>query len=42
MAKIYYYATDEYWRKEQKYRFLDEHETISKIDWQEIEPRQKS
>ncbi len=38
MAKIYYYATDEYWRKEQKYRFLDEHETISKIDWQEIEP----
>ncbi len=38
MAKIYYYATDEYWRKEQKYKFLDERETIYKIDWQEIAP----
>lgn len=38
MAKIYYYATDEYWRKEQKYKFLDEHETICKINWREIEP----
>ncbi len=38
MAKIYYYATDKYWSKEQKYKFLDEHETVYKIDWQEITP----
>lgn len=42
MAKIYYYATDEYWRKEQKYKFLDEHESVSKIDWKEITPDDKN
>lgn len=38
MAKIYYYATDEYWSKEEKYKFLDDRETVSKIDWREITP----
>ncbi|HEX8288741.1 MAG TPA: type ISP restriction/modification enzyme [Pyrinomonadaceae bacterium] len=37
-GKIFYIATEEYWRKEQKYKLLDEHENISKINWQEITP----
>lgn len=41
MAKIYYHAVPADWRKEQKYRFLDEHESVSKIDWTEITPDAK-
>lgn len=35
---IYYFATDEYWRKEEKYKFLDYKEDISKVDWLKITP----
>ena len=33
---------DEYWRKEQKYDFLDAGGTMVGIDWQEIAPRRRS
>ena len=35
---IYYARVDEFWRKEQKYDFLDEKKNRSNIDWQEIVP----
>ena len=41
MAKIYYHAVPADWRKEQKYKFLDEHESVSQIDWTEITPDAK-
>jgi len=41
MAKIYYHAVPVDWRKEQKYRFLDEHESVAGIDWAEITPDAK-
>lgn len=41
MAKIYYHAVPADWRKEQKYKFLDEHGSVSKIDWTEITPDAK-
>lgn len=42
MAKIYYHAVPADWRKEQKYKFLDEHGSVSKIDWTEITPDAKT
>jgi len=36
--KIYYYSLDEYWRKEQKYDFLDKNKTFQNIDWKKIKP----
>ncbi|HMJ07402.1 MAG TPA: type ISP restriction/modification enzyme [Pyrinomonadaceae bacterium] len=41
MAKIYYHATPVDWRKEQKYKFLDEHGSVSNIEWTEITPDAK-
>ncbi len=41
MAKIYYQAVPIGWRKEQKYKFLDEHGSVSNIDWTEITPDAK-
>ncbi len=40
-TKIYYHAVPADWRKEQKYKFLDEHESVSNIDWIEITPDAK-
>ena len=40
-AHVYYFKTDEYWRKEQKYQFLDEKGHYANIDWQEITPDKK-
>jgi predicted helicase len=40
-AEIFYFATDEFWRKEEKYKFLNEHKTIYEIDWQKITPDTK-
>lgn len=40
-AKIYYFRTDEFWRKEQKYDFLNEREYIGNIKWQDITPDSK-
>lgn len=40
-AKIYYSRLDEFWRKEQKYNFLNEKEYIGNIVWDEIQPDSK-
>ena len=37
-AKIYYSRTDEFWRKEQKYDFLNEKGCLDNIEWLEISP----
>jgi predicted helicase len=37
-AKIFYARTDEFWRKGQKYEFLDEARHVGGVEWQEIEP----
>jgi predicted helicase len=37
-ARIYYTRVDEYWRKEQKYDFLDEQGHLENIAWQDITP----
>ncbi len=41
MAKIYYHATGADWRKEQKYRFLDESGSVYGVEWTEIAPDAK-
>ena len=41
-AKIYYSRTDEFWRKEQKYDFLNEKGHVENIEWQEISPDSKN
>lgn len=38
MAKIFYASVDEFWRKEQKYAYLEEHGHCGHITWQELEP----
>jgi predicted helicase len=40
-ARIYYACTDEFWRKEEKYDFLDEKRQVGDVAWEEIEPDQK-
>ncbi len=37
-GKIYYARVDEFWRKEQKYDFLDAQRHCGNIEWREIEP----
>ena len=39
---IFYAKLNDEWRKEIKYRYLDEKQSISKIDWQCIKPEQKN
>ena len=41
MARIYYARVDEFWRKEEKYAYLDEKQHRGNIEWQEIEPDAK-
>ncbi len=41
MAEIYYARVDEFWKKEEKYRFLEEKKDISNIDWKTISPDKK-
>jgi predicted helicase len=41
-AEIHYASTDKDWRKEQKYEQLNDWEQISSVQWQEIQPDQKS
>ncbi|MEZ4617818.1 MAG: N-6 DNA methylase [Caldilineaceae bacterium] len=36
--KIFYARTDEYWRKGEKYDFLEQTQTVQGIKWQEITP----
>jgi predicted helicase len=40
-TRIFYAATETDWRKEQKYKFLDERENVSRTDWNEIKPDAK-
>ena len=37
-ARIFYYRTDEFWNKKQKFDFLSEHDNIGNIEWQTIQP----
>jgi predicted helicase len=37
-AVIHYASTQLDWRREQKYHYLDENETLGKIEWQRIKP----
>ncbi|MFN8495041.1 MAG: type ISP restriction/modification enzyme [Caldilineaceae bacterium] len=38
MATIHYARLDEYWRKEEKYAFLEEHGHVGAVAWQTITP----
>ena len=38
MATIHYARLDEFWRKEQKYDFLDQHGHVGTVDWQVLAP----
>ena len=37
-VEMYYARVDEFWRKEEKYRYLNEKEQYVNIEWQEIRP----
>ncbi len=37
-ARMYYARVDEFWRKEEKYRYLDVKEHHRNVEWQPIEP----
>src|SRR3989442_10973664 len=41
MAKIFYARVDEFWRKEEKYAYLDEKQHVGKIEWRENTPDAK-
>lgn len=38
MATIYYARLDEFWRKEQKYDFLEQAKHVGAVEWQELNP----
>ena len=38
LSRIFYYRTDDFWNKEQKFDFLNERRHIGNIDWQTIQP----
>ena len=40
-AKIYYARMDEFWRREEKLRYLEELEHIGNVNWQQIKPNHK-
>jgi len=40
-ARIYYARVDEFWRKEEKWDFLDDKEHLGKIQWEEKKPDTK-
>ena len=40
-AEIFYACVDEFWRKEDKYRYLDSKEHYRKIEWRSITPNKK-
>ena len=41
MAKIHYARTDEFWRRGEKYAYLDEKQHVGNIAWQELQPDAK-
>ncbi len=40
-AKIYYARMDEFWRRREKYKFLDESRHIGGVEWQALQPDEK-
>ena len=38
VPRIFYYYTDEFWNKKQKFDFLNKHQHIGTIEWQTIRP----
>lgn len=40
-ARIFYARVDEYWRKEEKYAYLDDLQDGGQIEWQELKPDAK-
>ena len=38
VPRIFYYCTDEFWNKKQKFDFLNKHQHIGTIEWQTIRP----
>jgi predicted helicase len=40
-ARIYYSRTDEFWRRGEKYKYLEENEHVGNIPWQELKPDAK-
>ena len=41
-CQIYYANVDEFWRKEEKYVYLEKCQHLGGVDWQEIEPDKKN
>ena len=40
-GQVFYTCTDDFWRKEDKYAFLDEKQNCTQIDWEELKPDRK-
>src|SRR2546421_8421864 len=40
-ARIFYTRVDEFWRKGEKYAYLDEKQHIGNVEWQELQPDAK-
>jgi len=40
-ARIFYARVDEFWRRGQKYAYLDEKQHVGNIEWQELQPDAK-
>ncbi len=40
-ARIFYARTDEFWRRGQKYAYLNEKQHVGNIEWQELQPDAK-
>ncbi|HEY9808255.1 MAG TPA: type ISP restriction/modification enzyme [Halomicronema sp.] len=41
-CQIYYAAVGEFWRKDEKYAYLDKSQHLGGVDWQEIQPDKKN
>ena len=41
MAKIFYARVDEFWRKEEKYKYLEAQQHCGNVKWQELTPDAK-
>jgi predicted helicase len=40
-ARIYYARVDEFWRKGEKYAYLEEKQHVGNVEWQELQPDAK-
>jgi predicted helicase len=40
-TKIFYARMDEFWRRKEKYAFLDEAQHVGGVEWQELQPDEK-